>query len=55
MERTNLKDLFAQKRLLVVDGSMSTALEGLGCSLNDRLWTARVLAEKPQLVKEVHL
>ena len=55
MERTNLKDLFDKKRLLVVDGSMSTALEGLGCRLNDRLWTARVLAERPELVKEVHL
>lgn len=42
-------------RLLVIDGSMSTALEGLGCGLNDRLWTARVLAEKPELVREVHL
>ena len=39
----------------VIDGSMSTALERLGCQLGDRLWTARCLAEKPELVKTVHL
>ncbi|MBR3570856.1 MAG: homocysteine S-methyltransferase [Oscillibacter sp.] len=40
---------------LVIDGSMSAALEHLGCKLNDKLWTARVLAEHPEMVKEVHL
>ena len=40
---------------LVIDGSMSTALEHMGCQLNDKLWTARVLADRPELVKEVHL
>ena len=50
-----LQEAFKQSGRLVIDGSMSTALEHLGCKLNDRLWTARVLAERPEMVKEVHL
>ena len=50
-----LDRLFSQKSRLVIDGSMGTALEQLGCNLNDRLWTARVMAEHPELVKQVHL
>lgn len=40
--------------IIVIDGSMSTALEQLGCRLNDRLWTARILAEDPEKIKQVH-
>ena len=50
-----LQEALAQCGRLVIDGSMSTALEHLGCKLNDKLWTARVLAEHPEYVKEVHL
>ncbi len=50
-----LQEALAQCGRLVIDGSMSTALERLGCKLNDRLWTARVLAERPEMVREVHL
>ena len=50
-----LQEALSQCGRLVIDGSMSTALEYLGCKLNDRLWTARVLAEHPEMVKEVHL
>lgn len=40
--------------VVVIDGSMSTALEELGCSLNTRLWTAEILAEDPAKIKQVH-
>lgn len=40
---------------LVIDGSMATMLERMGCKLNGNLWTARVLADHPNMVKEVHL
>jgi homocysteine S-methyltransferase len=53
--RTTLQEILAQKKLAVIDGSMGTALEQLGANLNDRLWTAKVLAEQPELVKQVHL
>ena len=51
----SLGALLSREKYLIIDGSMSTALEQLGCNLNDRLWTARVLADHPELVKEVHL
>jgi len=40
---------------LIIDGSMSTGLAQLGCTMKDSLWTARILAEQPEKVKEVHL
>lgn len=49
-----LQNIFRQQTILVIDGSMSTALEQRGADLNDRLWTARVLAEKPDLIRQVH-
>jgi len=34
---------------------MSTALERMGADLNNDLWTAMVLAKKPELIKKVHI
>jgi homocysteine S-methyltransferase len=55
MTRVTLQETLARAGILVIDGSMSTALEQLGCDLNDSLWTARALAERPDLVRQVHL
>ena len=49
-----LADLMARRGTVVIDGAMSTALEALGADLNDSLWTAKVLLEKPELITEVH-
>ena len=49
-----LADLLARRGTVVIDGAMSTALEALGADLNDPLWTAKVLLEKPELITEVH-
>lgn len=40
--------------VMILDGAMATELERRGCDLRDPLWSARVLIEAPQLVKEVH-
>lgn len=40
--------------VMVIDGSMSTALENMGCDLNNKLWTAKILAEQPAKIKAVH-
>ncbi|MCC8059744.1 MAG: homocysteine S-methyltransferase [Clostridiales bacterium] len=53
--RATLDEALQRNGLLVIDGSMSTALEKLGANLNSRLWTAKALAETPELVKQVHL
>lgn len=39
----------------MLDGGLATELEALGCSLDgDPLWSARVLVQSPERVKEVH-
>ncbi len=49
-----LKNLIQKKGALVIDGAMSTALEELGCDLNDPLWTAKILLKEPDKIRIVH-
>ena len=53
MKRTTLQETLQKTGILVIDGSMSTALEQLGCDLNDSLWTAKALDQQPELVRQV--
>lgn len=39
---------------MIIDGSMSTALEMAGCNLNNKLWTASILADSPEKIIDVH-
>ena len=39
----------------IVDGALATELERRGCDLNDALWSAKVLMEQPELIRQVHL
>ena len=49
-----LRDLIRERGSVVIDGAMSTALEKLGCDLNNRLWSARILADDPEKIRTVH-
>lgn len=40
--------------VIVLDGAMATELERHGCQLNDSLWSARILMETPEAIKQVH-
>jgi homocysteine S-methyltransferase len=40
---------------LVIDGALATELERRGCDLRDDLWSAKILLEQPEVVKQVHL
>lgn len=40
--------------LIVLDGAMATELERKGCDLNDSLWSAKILMEEPDLIKQIH-
>ena len=40
---------------LILDGGVATELERKGADLNDPLWSAKVLIEKPDLIRETHL
>ncbi|MEV5985320.1 homocysteine S-methyltransferase [Streptomyces sp. NPDC052051] len=40
---------------LVLDGGLSNQLESAGYDLSDSLWSARLLAERPEAITEAHL
>src|ERR1700732_5278247 len=57
--RTNMHDpidnFLAQRPMMVLDGAMATELERRGADLNDPLWSAKCLIERPDLIRAVHL
>lgn len=40
--------------LHILDGGLATELEKRGANLNHELWSAKLLYENPQLIKQVH-
>ena len=51
----NIFDNFIQKKgFVVLDGAMATELEARGANLNHSLWSAKLLSENPELIKQVH-
>ncbi|MCP5096228.1 MAG: homocysteine S-methyltransferase, partial [Chloroflexi bacterium] len=40
---------------LVLDGGLATHLETLGCDLSDELWSARLLLDNPDIIRQAHL
>lgn len=43
-----------QQGFLLLDGGLATELERYGYDLNDPLWSARLLLEKPEAIQQVH-
>jgi homocysteine S-methyltransferase len=39
---------------VVLDGGLSNQLEAQGCDLSDPLWTARLLADRPEQIRAAH-
>lgn len=52
--KNSIENIIKENKIMVIDGSMSTPLENRGVSLNSKLWTAKILAEQPELIKQVH-
>ena len=50
-----LQTFLERQRFCVLDGGLATELERRGADLHDPLWSARVLVERPELIREVHL
>jgi homocysteine S-methyltransferase len=44
-----------RQEALILDGGLATELERRGCDLSDELWSARLLTDDPDLVRQVHL
>ena len=55
MKKATIQDVLDKNKIMVIDGSMATALEALGANTKSSLWTAAALAEQTELVKQVHL
>ncbi|MDN7132837.1 homocysteine S-methyltransferase [Halomonas sp. MC140] len=53
-ESNPISALLAEVPFMVIDGAMATELEALGCDLNDALWSARLLAQAPEKIRQVH-
>lgn len=50
-----LTALLDARPFILLDGAMATELEARGCNLADSLWSAKVLVDNPELIREVHL
>jgi homocysteine S-methyltransferase len=50
-----IQTLLQTQPFLVLDGAMATELERRGADLNDSLWSAKILREAPELIRDVHL
>jgi homocysteine S-methyltransferase len=49
-----LSPFLDQQGVLILDGGLATELEARGYDLNDDLWSARALMERPDLIRRVH-
>jgi homocysteine S-methyltransferase len=50
-----LDELLARNRVVVLDGGLATELETRGADLRDPLWSAKLLIDAPELIRQVHL
>ena len=50
-----LEEALIKKKTLVLDGALATELEARGCDLNNDLWSASAVIEKPELIKEIYM
>lgn len=49
-----LTPFLADHGVMVLDGALATELERRGADLRDRLWSASLLTEDPDLIRQVH-
>jgi homocysteine S-methyltransferase len=49
-----IDNILAGFQAMVLDGAFATELEKRDCDLNDPLWSAKILLEKPALIGAVH-
>jgi homocysteine S-methyltransferase len=49
-----ISSILETQNVVILDGALATELERRGCDLGDPLWSARVLLETPDLIRQVH-
>ncbi|MBC6972754.1 homocysteine S-methyltransferase [Bacillus sp. Xin] len=50
-----IENILREFPLMILDGAMATELERHGYDLNDNLWSAKVLIENPESIKQIHM
>jgi homocysteine S-methyltransferase len=50
-----IERILQNQPIAILDGALATEFERRGCDLNDSLWSAKVLMEQPELIRQVHL
>ena len=53
--RDPLGNFLKQRPVIILDGALATELERRGADLDDPLWSAKCLIERPDLIRAVHL
>ena len=46
----SLREILQIQKAIILDGALATELEAHGARLDGRLWSARILFEKPELI-----
>ncbi len=49
-----IENILKNYPLIILDGALATELEKRGCDINDDLWSAKILEDKPSEIKQVH-
>jgi homocysteine S-methyltransferase len=49
-----LAPLLAAQDVVILDGALATELERRGADLRDPLWSAKLLIENPDLIRQLH-
>jgi len=49
-----IETILNNQKVLIIDGAFGTELERKGYDINDSLWSAKFLMEKPEAIGEVH-
>ncbi len=50
-----IRPFLTHQSSLILDGGLATHLEALGCDLRDELWSARLLFDNPDIIRQAHL
>lgn len=53
-DKNPLMRIIDRQGFVVLDGGLATTLEADGHDLNDELWSARILLENPEAIRQVH-
>lgn len=47
--------LLEKQKVLILDGALGSELQKRGFDLQDKLWSAKLLSQNPQAIKEIHM